>query len=222
MPSVVFCLAWRGGGRCGFLIGPGLSWVPDRAGDPCAVPGRLFCLLRGSLQRVTVSGSSPGFFSEAVVIPSGISSGRSCRSDGSGYSFGLSACGGHGARSVLSCVRLAAFPCVANCDGMKRNRNKCFEAFRLWLWAEMSLLDRLARFWYRKFASRSQAFTEILSFAKVPQQIRVRAYTKSHWQKTEIEKPRDPNGLAKVGLTVQKKRETLIARPTENSAAEWS
>ena len=68
----------------------------------------------------------------------------------------------------------------------------------------MSLLERLDRFWYRKFADRSQAFTENLSFAKVLQQIHVRAHTKSHWQKTETEKSRDPNGLTEVELTDQK------------------
>ena len=86
----------------------------------------------------------------------------------------------------------------------------------------MSLLERLARFWYRKFASRSQAFTENLSFAKVLQQIHVRAYTKSHREKTETEKSRDLNGLTEVELTDQKNCATLIARLTENSATEWS
>ena len=68
----------------------------------------------------------------------------------------------------------------------------------------MSLLEWLTRFWYRKFASRSQTFTKNLSFAKVLQQIRVRACTKSHWQKTGAEKSHDPNGLTEVELTDQK------------------
>ena len=68
----------------------------------------------------------------------------------------------------------------------------------------MSLLEWLTRFWYRKFASRSQTFTKNLSFAKVLQQIRVRAYTKSHWQKMETEKSHDPNGLTEVELTAKK------------------
>ena len=68
----------------------------------------------------------------------------------------------------------------------------------------MSLLEWLTRFWYRKFADRSQAFTKILRFAKVLQQIHVRAHTKSHWQKTETEKSRDPNGLTEVELTDRK------------------
>ena len=61
-----------------------------------------------------------------------------------------------------------------------------------------------------------------LSFAKVLQQIHVRAYTKSHREKTETEKSRDLNGLTEVELTDQKNCATLIARLTENSATEWS
>lgn len=68
----------------------------------------------------------------------------------------------------------------------------------------MSLLERLARFWYRKFASRFQAFPKNLNFAKVLQQIHVRAHTKSHWQKTETEKSHDPNRLTEVELTDRK------------------
>ena len=56
--------------------------------------------------------------------------------------------GGHGARSVDRRVRLAAVPCVANCDGMKRKSNTCFETFRLadfWKQAIRTRLDRFLR-----------------------------------------------------------------------------
>ena len=85
----------------------------------------------------------------------------------------------------------------------------------------MSLLERLARFWYRKFADRSQAFTENLSFAKVLQQIRVRAYTKSHWQKMETKNLTIRTDWPKLSWP-PKNCATLIARLNENSATEWS
>ena len=61
----------------------------------------------------------------------------------------------------------------------------------------------------QKIASRSQALIEILSFAKVLQQIHVRAYTKSHWQKTGAEKSHDPNELTEVELTDRKTAQLL-------------
>ena len=76
-------------------------------------------------------------------------------------------------------------PCVSNCDGVKRNRNNCFEAFRLTDFLKQAIRTRPDRFLKEKNALVFWEIDRFLGLSKCSQQFHVRAYTKSHWQKWE-------------------------------------